>query len=98
MADDTAYFMGREPGIHCHGQIVQPEFCLHIGTADVDVRWFTAFVRIEEGSIGSPAQNCWHQVTAGSRDYNGKLSCFFAGISTFLPLSIASARAMRRRV
>ena len=30
--------------------------------------------------------------------YNGKLSCFFAGISTFLSFSIASARAMRRRV
>ena len=30
--------------------------------------------------------------------HTGKLSCFRAGISTFLPLSIASARAMRRRV
>jgi hypothetical protein len=30
--------------------------------------------------------------------YNGKLSCFFAGISTFLSFSIASARAIRRRV
>jgi len=30
--------------------------------------------------------------------YSGKLSCFFAGISTFLSLSIASARAMRFRV
>lgn len=27
--------------------------------------------------------------------HNGKLSCFFAGISTFLSLSIASARAIR---
>ena len=30
--------------------------------------------------------------------YNGRLSCFFAGTSVFLSLSIASARAMRRRV
>ena len=30
--------------------------------------------------------------------YSGKLSCFFAGISTFLPRSIASARAIRFRV
>jgi hypothetical protein len=30
--------------------------------------------------------------------YNGKLSCFFAGISTFLSRSIASARAIRRLV
>ena len=30
--------------------------------------------------------------------YSGKLSCFFAGISTFLSLSIASARAIRFRV
>jgi|SRR4051812_34240613 hypothetical protein len=30
--------------------------------------------------------------------YNGKLSCFFAGISTFLSLSIASDRAIRFRV
>jgi hypothetical protein len=30
--------------------------------------------------------------------HNGKLSCFFAGISTFLSLSIASARAIRRLV
>ena len=30
--------------------------------------------------------------------YNGKLSCFFAGTSTFLSRSIASARAIRRRV
>src|SRR3954463_13892216 len=27
--------------------------------------------------------------------YSGKLSCFFAGISTFLSFSIASARAIR---
>jgi hypothetical protein len=27
--------------------------------------------------------------------HNGKLSCFFAGISTFLSFSIASARAIR---
>ncbi len=30
--------------------------------------------------------------------HNGKLSCFFIGISTCLSFSIASARAMRRRV
>ena len=30
--------------------------------------------------------------------YNGKLSCFRPGVSTCLPLSIASARATRRRV
>jgi hypothetical protein len=30
--------------------------------------------------------------------YNGRLSCFFAGISTFLSFSIASARAIRFRV
>lgn len=30
--------------------------------------------------------------------YTGKLSCFLAGISTFLPLSIPSARASRLRV
>jgi hypothetical protein len=30
--------------------------------------------------------------------YNGRLSCFFAGISTFLSFSIASALAMRFRV
>jgi hypothetical protein len=30
--------------------------------------------------------------------YNGKLSCFFIGISTFLSLSIANARAIRRLV
>ncbi len=30
--------------------------------------------------------------------YTGKLSCFRAGISTFLPLSIPSARASRLRV
>ncbi len=30
--------------------------------------------------------------------HTGKLSCFFAGISTFLPLSIASARTSRLRV
>ena len=30
--------------------------------------------------------------------HNGKLSCFFAGVSTCLSLSIASARAIRRRV
>jgi hypothetical protein len=30
--------------------------------------------------------------------HNGRLSCFFAGISTFLSLSIASARAIRRLV
>ncbi len=30
--------------------------------------------------------------------HTGKLSCFLAGISTFLPRSIASARAMRFRV
>ena len=30
--------------------------------------------------------------------YTGKLSCFLAGISTVLPRSIASARAMRERV
>src|SRR3979411_3022931 len=30
--------------------------------------------------------------------HNGRLSCFFIGISTCLCLSIASARAMRRRV
>jgi hypothetical protein len=32
------------------------------------------------------------------RCYNGKLSCFFAGVSTFLSFNIASARAMRLRV
>ena len=30
--------------------------------------------------------------------YNGRLSCLRAGISSFLPLSIASARATRRLV
>src|SRR4030081_917600 len=60
LADDTAYFMRRKPGIHCYGQIVQPELGFHIATADVDMRWFAAFVGIEEGSIRSPAQNCRH--------------------------------------
>ncbi len=31
-------------------------------------------------------------------DHTGKLSCLRAGISTFLPLSIPSARASRLRV
>jgi hypothetical protein len=44
MADDTAYFMGRKPGIHRYGQIVQPEFGFHFAPADVDVRRFAAFV------------------------------------------------------
>ncbi|MGY3358166.1 hypothetical protein ACVWZK_004829 [Bradyrhizobium sp. GM0.4] len=30
--------------------------------------------------------------------HNGKLSCFFAGVSTFLSFSIDSARAIRLRV
>ena len=30
--------------------------------------------------------------------HNGKLSCFFAGVSTFLSFSIDSARAIRFRV
>jgi len=32
------------------------------------------------------------------RIHTGKLSCFLAGISTFFPRSIASARALRLRV
>jgi hypothetical protein len=39
-----------------------------------------------------------HVATVVSIRHNGKLSCFFAGISTFLSFSIASARAIRRLV
>jgi hypothetical protein len=53
MPDDIAYFMRRKPGIHRHGQIVQPELAFHIATADVDMRRFPSFVGIEEGSIRS---------------------------------------------
>ena len=99
MTDDIAYFMGRKPGIHGHGEIVQPEFGFHIAAADVDTRRFASLVGVEEDSIRSPAQNCRHLVIPPrDQGYNGKLSCFFAGISTFLSLSIASARAIRRRV
>ena len=40
-------------------------------------------------------QGCFGRVQAVFRPHTGKLSCLRAGISTFLPLSIASARAMR---
>jgi hypothetical protein len=96
MPDDTAYFMRRKPGIHRDGKIVQPELGFHIAATDVDMRRFAAFVGIEKGSIRSPAQNC--RYPRRGIGYNGKLSCFFAGISTFLSLSIANARAIRRRV
>ena len=39
-----------------------------------------------------------HVATVVSIRHNGKLSFFFAGISTFLSFSIASARAIRFRV
>ena len=38
MADDTAYFMRRKPGIHRKGHIVQPELGFHVAAADVDMR------------------------------------------------------------
>jgi hypothetical protein len=44
MADDTAYFMRRKPGIHRHGQIVKPELGFHVVAADVDMCRLAAFV------------------------------------------------------
>ena len=41
---------------------------------------------------------CANRIQRPGVRYNGKLSCFFAGISTFLSFSIASARAIRLRV
>jgi hypothetical protein len=35
MADDTAYFMWRKPGIHRQRRIAQPELGLHIAATDV---------------------------------------------------------------
>src|SRR4051812_37829891 len=58
ITDDTAYFMGRKPGIHRNTEIVQPELGFHFATANVDMRRFASFVGIEEGSIRSPAENC----------------------------------------
>jgi hypothetical protein len=44
IADDTAYFMGRKPGIQRDRQIVQPELGLHIAAADMDMRRLASFV------------------------------------------------------
>jgi len=45
--------------------------------------------------VPTPTRDRVFRKTAG---YTGKLSCLRAGISTFLPLSIANARTSRRRV
>ncbi len=55
MADYIADFMRRKPGIKGDRQIVKPEFSFFIAAADMDMRWLTAFVRVEEGAVGSPA-------------------------------------------
>ena len=79
-----------KPSIHYECNLTEPELCFCVAVTNVHMRGFAAFVGIEEGPIRSPAQYCRHLVF-----YNGKLSCFFAGNSTFLSFSIASARAIR---
>jgi len=55
LANDTAELVPAKPYIDRHGEIMEPEFCFLASGADVDVRRFAAFVRVEESPVGTPA-------------------------------------------
>jgi hypothetical protein len=44
VADDIADFVGREPGIDSHREIVKPDFGFLFTRSDVNMRGFIAFV------------------------------------------------------
>ena len=85
---------------------MEPKFGFHTPIADMHVRGLVTLGGVKKHSVRPPPQNRRHLRHPNffpphrRRDgaYNGKLSCFFAGISTFLSLSIASALAIRRLV
>ncbi len=62
---------------------------LHIGES------ITTIVSMDSGPAPRGASRNDEAMKAAVIPYNGKLSCFFAGISTFLSRSIASALAIR---
>ena len=52
--------MGGKSRIDRDRQVMKPELGFGITRPDMDMRRFSAFVRIKERTIGSPAQDSWH--------------------------------------
>lgn len=62
VAHNSADFPGRKSRIHCHRQVMEPEFRFETAGPNVNMRGFAAFIGIEKSAIWSPAQNSRHSI------------------------------------
>jgi len=63
---DFAQLMGPDASASRQAHTTESEFTFTIGSTNMNVRWFRAFIRIEVKSVRTDAQNRGHCATCSS--------------------------------
>jgi hypothetical protein len=62
--NNSVQLVRAKPDVGGDGQVIEPEFGLLVSGPDMDVCRLTSFIRVEERTMGTPAENGWHISTS----------------------------------